>query len=269
MPLVTVGSEHVYYQVDGSLEHPAIVLLNGIMMSTESWNRFVPEWSENHCLIRLDFFDQGQSSKRAQDYLIKDQVDAVLAVIDHLSLKKVYLVGISYGASVAMHVAVRHPLRIEKMVLANAAAYTSPWLQAVGDGWNAVARTRDAEAYYGITIPYIYSPVFFHRSIEWMESRRSLLLNVFGDEMFLDAMIRLTNSARHHDLRIELQSLKVPTLVIGASLDVLTPIREQKELIDLLSNGTYVEMEDTGHASMYEQPELFTQVILNFLMKEN
>lgn len=269
MPFVAVGSEQVYYQVDGSLELPVIMLLNGIMMSTVSWDRFVPEWSRDHCLVRLDFFDQGQSSKRTIQYPIEDQVDAVAAVMDHLSLKNVYLVGISYGASVAMHVSVRHPLRITKLVLANAVAYTNPWLQAVGDGWNAVAKTRDPEAYYGITIPYIYSQVFYHRSLEWMKSRRSLLLNVFGDEMFLDAMIRLTNSARHHDLRVKLQSMEVPTLVLGASLDVLTPVRDQNELMDLLPNGTYVEMADTGHASMYEQPDIFKQVILNFLNKEN
>ncbi|MFR3346702.1 MAG: alpha/beta fold hydrolase [Christensenellales bacterium] len=51
----------VYYELHG--EGEPILVLNGIMMSTESWNAFKPSFSKDNLLILVDFFDQGRSDR--------------------------------------------------------------------------------------------------------------------------------------------------------------------------------------------------------------
>ena len=257
----------IFYQVDGDLTSgkEIIVLLNGIMMSTASWDGFVKAFSETTTLIRFDMLDQGQSARMDEPYDQSLQVDVLIALLDHLAVSSCHLVGISYGASVALQAAIRFPKRVAKLVLANAVAATSPWLKAIGDGWNQVAKTRDGEAYYNISIPYIYSDTFYNQNIAWMEARKEMLVPLFSDPEFLDRMTRLTVSAETHDTRDQLQDIAMPTLLIAGEKDVLTPRSEQEFLHHQIPDSTLLVFPGCGHASMYEQPKAFTSSILGFV----
>lgn len=257
----------INYIVDGDLtsSKEVIVILNGIMMSTKSWEMFVKPFSKNNVLIRYDMFDQGESSKLKDNYTQEIQVELLKELLLHLRVQKVNLVGISYGASVALQFASKHPEYISKMVIANVVSKTSDWLKAIGDGWNAVAMTRDGDAYYNISIPYIYSPQFYSKNIKWMEDRKELLIPLFSDEVFLDAMIRLTKSAETHNVNNRLENINVETLIISSEQDYLTPVFEQKNLHQKLKNSKLVIIPECGHASMYEKPVLFTSLVLGFI----
>lgn len=255
---------NIHYIVDGDLKSgkEIIVLLNGIMMSTQSWEIFKESFTENNELIRFDMIDQGGSSKVDFQYRQDLQVDIMKALFDHLNVKSVNVVGISYGASIALQFAAKHQKYISKLVVANVVAKTSPWLKAIGDGWNQVGRTRNGEAYYNITIPYIYSPQFYTRRLKWMENRKKILLPIFSSPDFLNAMERLTISAETHDVVNALKDITVDTLIISSKEDYLTPVFEQEYLHHQLAHSELVIVEECGHASMYEKPELFATLVL-------
>ncbi len=258
--------KEVFYTVDGEADKPTLIILNGIMMSHKSWEAFVPSFTRLFRVVRFDMLDQGLSSKlEGETYTQALQVDVLRALLDHLELEKAHLVGISYGGSVALQFAIQHPARVARMVLFNAAAYTTPWLRDVGRGWNRVAGSRDGEAYYHVTIPYIYSHGFYSRENDWMEARKEKLLPIFKDEGFQDAMIRLTNSAESHDVRGRMDAIEAPTLVVAAEDDLLTPPREQQTLLEGIPNAELMTFTDCGHASMYERPALFTASVMGFL----
>lgn len=264
MATFTFNDKTVYYTLDGSKHNDVILLLNGIMMSTKSWEPFVSALTKNHRLLRVDFLDQGQSAKMDTDYTQKLQVELTLALLDHLNVNKVYIAGISYGGSVALQFAASHQDRIKKMILFNAVSKTSPWLKAIGDGWNQVAKTRDGLAYYNVAIPLIYSPNFYTKKLDWMENRKKVLVPVFSDPTFLDAMIRLTKSAESHDVNNALAEIAVDTLVVASEHDYLTPPFEQHYIVNHMPKATLITINDAGHASMYEKPELFTSLLIGF-----
>lgn len=257
----------IKYVIDGDLSSSksVIVILNGIMMSCVSWEAFKEPFSRENTLLRFDMFDQGESYKQTENYTQAIQVELLKALLDYLKIEKVNLVGISYGASVSLQFATKYQSMVEKMVVANVVGKTSPWLKDIGDGWNDVAETRNGQAYYNISIPYIYSPQFYTKNIKWMEDRRKLLVPIFSNPVFLDAMVRLTKSAETHDVFASLPSLDVETLLISSEQDYLTPMFEQVKLNKSIKNSHLVIIPECGHASMYEQPELFTSLILGFI----
>jgi len=270
MSTFTFQGKEVFYTTDGDSKRPPLLILNGIMMSHKSWEPFLEALTPHFCVIRLDMLDQGLSSKMDKPYTQSLQVDMLKAFHEHVNLGKFHLAAISYGGSVAMQWATKHPECIERMVLLNAAAYTTPWLRDVGRGWNEVARTKNGEAYYHVTIPYIYSPYFYNENIDWMDARKEKLMPLFENEDFRQAMIRLTESAESHDVREELASIEVPTLVVAAEYDVLTPQSEQAYIVKKMPNAQMVTFDKCGHASMYEKPELFVQSLIGFLrMKDH
>ena len=257
----------INYVIDGNLNDnkEIIIILNGIMMSTKSWEIFIEPFTKNNTLIRYDMVDQGESSKLDNDYTQEIQVDLLKELMDYLNIEKANLVGISYGASIALQFVVKYENHINKMVVANVVSKTSKWLKAIGDGWNAVALTRDGEAYYNISIPYIYSPQFYTKQIEWMENRKEILIPIFSNPEFLDAMIRLTKSAETHNVDEYLTKINTKTLIISSEEDYLTPLFEQKYLHSKIKNSRLVILPECGHASMYEKPEIFTSLILGFI----
>jgi pimeloyl-ACP methyl ester carboxylesterase len=256
-------NKKVYYEIHG--EGKPFVILNGIMMSTLSWQLFVPSFSENNQLILVDFFDQGQSEKlHGESYTLDIQVELLKGLFDHLKLDQVNLFGISYGGEVALSFAVKHQDYLDKLILFNTGSYTNPWLADIGHGWNKTAKTYDASAYYKVTIPVIYSPEFYTKNIEWMKNREEILKQVFNKE-FLDAMVRLTDSAEYYDVREQLQNITIPTLIVGAENDYLTPLPEQRYLHEKIKTSDLVVLPRCGHGSMYEKPSVFISLVNGFV----
>lgn len=266
MPLLDFKNYKVYYEVTGSGK--PILLLNGIMMSTKSWDILLPNFIANNTLIRVDFLDQGQSSRIDKDYDQSIQVELVVALLKHLNISKINVVGISYGAEVAQLLAISHPNIIERLVLANTTAFTNDWLKDIGKQWNMAASTGNGQLYYYTTIPYIYSPDFYHSRIEWMKNREKILVPLFSNIDFLKALTRLTNSANNFDVRSKLSNIKKPTLIIGSDNDLLTPFKEQERIAELISGSKIVKITNCGHASMYEQPAVFMSLVLGFINLE-
>ena len=252
----------IYYEEYG--KGTPLVLLNGIMMSTLSWKPFIETFSQNHRLILLDLLDQGRSSKLdGLTYNLDIQVEVLKGLCDALSLDQIDLFGISYGGEVAMRFAIANPTYLRRLMLFNTTAYTSPWLQEIGNAWNRAS--HDPEGYYATTIPVIYSARFYTENFEWMEKRKQFLLNVFANPVFISAMVRLTNSANDHDVRDCLHLILVPTLVVACEHDYITPAIEQTLLASKIPHASLVMIPDSGHASMYEKPMLFSSLVLGFV----
>lgn len=264
MAYLNFKGRKIYYDVQG--EGAPILILNGIMMSTKSWEPFMETLTERNQIIRVDFIDQGQSDRVPHSVYTQDlQIEIIEALLKVLNLVKVNVVGISYGGEVAILFASSFPHLVNRLVLFNTTPYTSPWLAEIGHKWNAIGRLRDGKTYYKATIPVIYSPSFYESRLDWMKQREGVLHPIFSDAGFLDAMERLTNSAEHYDARPLLKRIAAPTLVVAADEDYLTPIQNQRDLVAGIKGSQLVILPGVGHASMYEKPLLFTTLVLGFM----
>ena len=253
-------NKRVHYEEYG--QGKPLVVLNGIMMSCRRWAEFIEPLSEHNRLILLDFLDQGKSARMDGPYEQAVQAEVVKALLDHLEIKRACVLGISYGGEVAQQFAVKYGGYVERLILFNTTARTGPWLGDIGDAWNLAA--ADPDAYYLTTIPVIYSPGFYRRENQWLSRRREQLRPVFADPDFIQAMIRLTNSARSYDVAEQLHRIAAPTLVVSCRQDYLTPVEEQELICQRIPDSRHVVVPDCGHASMYEQPLLFAALVLGF-----
>ena len=262
MAILNYREYQIYYEVYG--KGKPLLILNGIMMSTNSWKPFIEEFSQLNQLILVDFLDQGKSSKLdGMEYDQRIQVDVVRHLIEELKLENLALFGISYGGEIAIQFATAYPNMVERCLFFNTAAYTSPWLKEIGVAWNLAA--SDPAQYYSTTIPVIYSPSFYEKRLDWMENRRKILLGVFSDQVFIQAMIRLTNSANNYDERQNLYKIHCPVLIVGCEHDAITPYPNQVFLAQAIPQSQLVYIPDSGHASMYEKPVLFSSLIMGFV----
>ena len=261
MSTVTFEGYEIYYERHG--HGRPLVVLNGIFMSCASWAAFLPAFSEVD-LILVDLLDQGRSARAWESYTQQLQARLVVSLLDHLELEASDVMGISYGGEVAQLIALDYPSRVNRLILSNTSAYTSPWLRDIGHSWEYAFVSHDGRQFFKTCIPIVYSPGFYERNYAWVAAREELFCKFFTPDVY-DAFSRLTRSAEDFDVRDRLADITALTLIISSELDFVTPVYQQKELLAVIPGASWAMIPDAGHAVMYEKPETFAALVLGFL----
>jgi pimeloyl-ACP methyl ester carboxylesterase len=84
-----------------------------------------------------------------------------------------------------------------------------------------------------------------------------------------EAFRRANRSSSNLNIIHEIHNIKVPTIIIGAEYDIITPVRYQEEIAKLIENSRFVIIKGAGHASMYEKPYEFASIVLGYLSVYN
>ncbi|MDR3318627.1 MAG: alpha/beta hydrolase [Clostridiales bacterium] len=263
-----LGGKKVYYETYGTGGEP-ILLLNGIMMSAKSWTPFIENFSRFNRLILMDFFDQGGSARMTGAYDHAIQIAAIEGLLAHLKLSVVNICGVSYGAEVGLGFAVKHPDKVRRLALFNGGARTAPLLRDIGRAWNEAARAEGGLAYYLAAIPVIYSDSYYENHADRMANRQKNLVPYFGTQEVKERLIRLTDSSENFNVVDKLGALGMPVLIVTAADDYLIPLREQEIMAEGIKHAHRVILPACGHASMYEQPLLFSALTLGFINSQN
>ena len=253
----------IYYEDHGAGK--PLLVLNGIFMSCASWDKFVPAFSAHCRLLLLDFYDQGRTDKRSEDYSQSEQVELVGAFLRHLGLEACSIIGISYGGEIALQFASKHPKQVDKLILSNTCPNTSEWLRDIGHSWEYACNSHDGRQFFKTCIPIVYSPQFYVKNYAWASAREALFLRVFTPEIY-DAFARLIRSAEAYDVREKLGQFTAETLVISSEHDYVTPLFQQKEIVSGIANASHAMILDAGHAVMYEKPAEFISLVLGFMI---
>lgn len=265
--MFTFNGKKIHYEEYG--EGKPLLMLNGIMMSTKSWASFIENFSKNNKLYLLDFLDQGQSDDLEGEYTHDIQIELIKSFLEFQKIEKINICGISYGAEVGLGFAVKYPQYIERLVLFNGAGRTAPLLRDIGRSWNESAKLEGGYAYYLNTIPVIYSDSYYENNQEWMQQRQEILVPYFAQQRVKDRLVRLTNSSEPFNVLDKLDAVDMPVLIVSSDKDFLIPIGEQKMVAERLKNASHVVLPNCGHASMYEEPMLFSTLTLGFINSES
>lgn len=257
----TFNQKKVYYEVHGTGD--PIIFLNGIMMSTQSWQALLPAY-HSYQVILIDLYDQGQTDTH-EGYTISSQGNLVCHVIDTLGLENIHIMGISYGGEVAMDVALKRSHQVLTLSLFNTTCYTDEALFQMGKHWLTLTSNHQGDAFYDATIPHIYGETFKQNMQHWMQQRETQLRLVFNTPTFLNKMHRLTQSSQLTDYRSQLNTLKMPVLIVSGSEDTLIPVHYQKTILKYISHASHVIVENAGHALMYENTQIFNSLVIGFI----
>ena len=261
--IFTYQGRSIYYERHG--EGRPLLLLNGIMMSTLSWNPFIEAFRQGgNQVILLDLMDQGRSGPFPEGYDIAGQADMVLGFLDELKLSTVSLMGTSYGGALALEIACRQPLRVDRLLLAATRCYADPVFRGICENWLRAA-DNCPEAFYAATMPMFYGATFQEHHRGFMDDRRALLENtLFKNPDFMARMKRLIRSIMTFDLRDELPRISCPTLILEPGEDLVMMPWEQRRMWERIPGSELVTLPKTGHVLFLERPGLFVPLMMGW-----
>ena len=264
MPKIRVNKVDIHYEEHGHGE--PVALLNGIMQNTAGWAFQTPVLARRYRVILHDLRGQGLSDKPDGAYTWDDHVEDFRALLDALGVARTHLIGVSYGAEVAMHFALKYPERVAALVLGTAASELTPLLRAFAESWEVAAGCRDGRKFFKLFAPSVYGNAFYATHADWLEQRADLFAKVVTDEWFA-AFERLLANFYTLDITARLPAIQVPTLVVAAEKDVVKPVELSALIARQIRQAELVVIADSGHAALLEKPAEFNTAILGFLAK--
>jgi len=262
MSYLNIDGKNVYYEIHG--EGQPLIILNGIMMSTLSWQPFVSVFTKLNLLNFIDFYDQCKSDKFTEPYTQDVHVEMLKQLFDKLGYEKVDMVGVSYGGEVALKFAIKYQEKLRSLIISNSTAYTNNILKLIGDSWVYASEKYSGKVLFQDLWGYLYADTLYEENLAWVQKRQEVFEQVLTKDWF-DSFIRLVRSAESLDVRAELHTIKVPTLLLGADQDCLTPVRYQEELLRSIPGSQMMVMKGGAHVAIYEKPQLFASAVLGFV----
>lgn len=116
-----VNGIQMYYEVHGDAAGPPLVLLHGGGSTIDvTYGRILPFFARRRTVIAVEEQGHGRSSGREGPVRFDTSADDVAALLGHLHVEQVDVMGFSNGASVALMVAIRHPALVRKLIFASA-----------------------------------------------------------------------------------------------------------------------------------------------------
>jgi pimeloyl-ACP methyl ester carboxylesterase/DNA-binding winged helix-turn-helix (wHTH) protein len=218
------------------------------------WRHWMHEMGRGQTLIRYDERGCGLSDHNVADMSFASWVRDLEAVVDAERLERFSLLGISQGCAVAIAYAVRHPERVEKLVLYGGYAVgrqlrsMSPQeelertvlLNLIRVGWG-----RDNPAFRQV-FGTLFLPDGTPEQHQWF--------NDLAKTMPMESALRVRETTDVIDVRAEAAALCVPTLVAHARGDGMIPFEIGRQMAALIPGAQFVPLESRNHVLMESEP---------------
>jgi len=233
-------------------EGSPIVLLHGLMGGVENFGDMVLHISKEHKVYGLDLrLFEGSilkvSVKNLSDYLYK--------FMQHLDIKSATLLGNSMGGHIALIFSKAHPEMVDGMILTGSSGL---YEDSMGDSFPRrgdydYIKRKTEEVFYD---PEVATKELVDRVFELANNRISTL-----------KLLGYAKSAIRHNMAEDIPTFKMPVCLIWGEHDKVTPPHVAKEFHKLFHNSELHWISYCGHAPMWERPEKFSQITLDWLKK--
>ena len=260
------GGLRIAYELRGRMHRrrPWLVLIQGMGLDRRGWQPVLHRLRRHFRLVLVDNRGTGHSDRAAGSYTVADMAGDVVAVLDAAGIGRAHVLGASLGGMVAQELAIRHPERVDGLVLACTApgwpfAYPMPGasvrlLATAGRLPAEAARRRHTEnALSGRTLRH--RPELVDRLLELQDERPA-------DRAALSA--QAAAGARYTG-RLRQARIRARTLVMHGGADAVVDPRNGRLLANRIPGARLVTFPALGHLLFWEDPDGFAEAVTSFL----
>jgi 3-oxoadipate enol-lactonase len=259
MPFAPAGSIQLYYEVHGPTPGaaPVILFAHGAGGNHLSWWQQVPHFSRRYTCVTFDHRGFGQSLEPPGGPGGGAFADDLRALLDHLAIARATLVAQSMGGWSCLRFALRHPQRVERLVMCD--THGGVTSDAIAAAWSESLRAL-------ATLPPEVNPAAGARMFREQPALHFLYVQISGLNPPRDlAEIGALLQAAGAPTRAEVAGLDLPVLFISGAEDVLVPPAVLDAAAVLFPRARVVRLPGAGHSVYFERPAAFNEIVERFL----
>lgn len=257
------GGVEAHYRDEGNPNGKPIVLVHGFSASLHTWEKWVALLGGEYRMVSVDLPGHGLTrTPKGYKPTIEGYADFVDAFMEKLSIPKATVVGSSMGGNTGWMLALRHPGRVENLVLVGA----SGWIE-----------TAQEDAGEPMVFKLLRTPVIgpMMSNLDNTQLVRGGLNATFVNQALVDdkmvaryvdmarapnhrpvlLAITLNRDERAAATKEKLAAITAPTLILHGDKDNLVPVEGARLFDAAIPKSDAVIYENIGHVPQEEIPE--------------
>ncbi len=227
----------------------ALVFLHGYLESKEIFDDFAPRFADDYSIVLIDLFGHGHSTYLPQN--ITEMAEAVLAVLDHLHIKKSFWIGHSMGGYVAMAALANFSDRLFGLCLLHSAPFADTEEKKINrDREIALIHAGKKAQIYQNHVPNTFAKQNIDAFSFEIERAKTIAKNT-DNKGIIAALQAMRNRA---DGALVLQNTKLPFIYVLGLKDNFIPDTIMDK-IKFPQHSIKIILEQSGHNGFIEEAE--------------
>lgn len=244
-----VDGAGIYFEETGSKEKPALLILHGGFESIQNMNPVVSWLSDDYRVIGIDSRGHGKSTLGEQPLTYKLIQSDIEAVLDHLGIDAVTIIGFSDGGILGYRIAADRRVKVERLV-------------AIGASWS-VDDVCASEKIMNTINPDSARELFADNYKDYMKLNPEADFDKFTNKM-VDMWLDKSENG-HPDNRVG--SIESDTLIIRGDNDFLVSAESLVALQKRIKGSLFMNVPYAAHVVHREQEDIVKSVVNQFLNK--
>jgi 2-hydroxymuconate-semialdehyde hydrolase len=244
-----------------------VLLLHGSGPGVSAWANWrltIPVLAQRFRVIAPDIVGFGFTDRPEQvTYDLDTWTSHALGVLDTLGIERAHVVGNSFGSSLALSLAIRHPDRVGRLVLMGAVGV--PF--AITPGLDAVwGYEPSVDAMEGLLHLFAHDRSLIGPDLARLRYEASVRPGVQEAyrEMFPVPRQRALDAMTHQV--DEIAGIAAPTLIVHGRDDQVIPLQNAIDLLGLIDDAQLHVFGHCGHWTQLEHAAEFTALVTDFLL---
>lgn len=260
MPQFERGDARIHYEVMGAGE--PLLLIAGTASDGASWGPLLPLLSGRQ-LILID--NRGSGQTRVAGPLSHDEmIEDCAALLDHLGLKTVDVVGHSLGAFLALGLAARHPAHV-KRVVSLCLGLIDARTKAVFSELARLYFTLPPEDFFRLLYPWLFSGPFFADPANVAAAAAASTAYPYRQ---LPGDFARQIAALERPAKVDVSMIGCPVLVVAAENDLLAPPAAVAAAHAAIPDHKLLTIPRAAHSIHWEQPEAVAEAIFAYVGRD-
>jgi pimeloyl-ACP methyl ester carboxylesterase len=247
MPLAEISDIPMWYEEHGDPDAPPLVALHGgVLTFGLSFDAVLPWLTKVRRVIGVELQGHGHAPDTGRDMSIDRFAQDVAALLDHLGIEQADLWGYSLGALTATGVAVHHPAKVRRLVLA--AVNIRP------DGYHPEITAPEQDD------PRLPTQEEFET---WQAAYDAVAPNPDDFFPFLERLQPVVHEWKGWT-DDQIRSITAPTLLVIGDRDFVR-LDHAAEMLDLFPDSRLAVLPDTLHMAVMQRPDVLRAIVEPFL----
>ena len=261
MPHTVSGGFRTYFETHGA-GFP-LLLINGLGGDHLEWRRQIPVFQPQFKVIAFDNFGSGKSDVPPGPYTTERMAEDAVRLLETLNIRRAHVLGVSLGGMIAQEVALRHPDRVERLVLGCTAAGGSLSVRPSEMVMAAFRNVRmsDPETDLRRILPFLHTDAYIAERVEEIDA---FVQQKLERPMAPAGYFAQMSAAVTHDASARLEQIRAKTLVITGEEDRLGPPANSLLIAQRIPDAKLVILPGAPHRLFVENADAFNREVLEF-----
>jgi 3-oxoadipate enol-lactonase len=241
---------------------PPLVLIHGAEADHSMFDRFGALLAGHFSVIAYDQRDSGGTRNPPASYGLAEMADDAAALIAALGHDRAHVFGTSLGGAIAQVLAVRHPGRIDRLVLSSTFRAGVPPLSINPEVFPRLAALRAGLPGTAAEIATYFFPAAYIAA-------HPEVIDIFNGTSRTAEQRQRRAGILAQDVTCDLTAITAPTLVLVGADDRLIPPAHTLSLAHEIANVRTVALPDLGHVATLQAPDVVAREVIAFLKTES